>query len=321
MQSIELRRLRYFTVVAEELHVGRAAERLNMTQQPLSAAIRQLEQEVGFDLFERYANRIRLTRAGTVFLQEARELLALAERAIDRGRRAARGEYGTLRLGFCTTATEALLPAAVAQFKYEHPGVGFDLRHLMQTEQLAALERGEIDIGFCYRPFDEAEYAAVDLLQERLMIVAPATHRVAALDAVTPRDLDGLPLIALSARRHDPMRRFIDGVFGEAGSAMRLVQELDDPAAAIALVAAGVGVALVPERVSVMRMRAGLVARPLVTAQPLQFAIVWSRRRPDDLLRRRFIDVVLNTRPAAAASWGQETLPVSRIPWVRAMEL
>jgi DNA-binding transcriptional LysR family regulator len=163
---MELRQLRYFTTLAEELHFGRAAKRLALTQPPLSQAILNLERELGVRLFERTRRRVALTHAGRAFLDEARQTLLCAERAAERARRASRGEVGRLSVGFLANTAYTLLPLVLRDFARGFPGVSLDLRELTIPQQLDALRRGNIDVGLLRPPVADAEIAADTILEE-----------------------------------------------------------------------------------------------------------------------------------------------------------
>ena len=138
---MELRQLRYFVTLAGELHFGRAAKRLALTQPPLTQAIQKLERELGVRLFERTQRRVALTHAGKAFLEEARHTLARADGAVDRAQRASRGEVGRLAVGFLANTAYTLLPLVLRDFTHSYPGVTLDLRELTNPQQLGALRR------------------------------------------------------------------------------------------------------------------------------------------------------------------------------------
>jgi DNA-binding transcriptional LysR family regulator len=283
---VTLRHLRYFVAVAEELHFGRAAERLAMAQQPLSTAIRTLERDLGFDLFERYANRIRLTPAGEAFLEDVRGLLS----GVDRARRTARGERGTLRIAFCSTAIDHVLPHAIASFRERFPAVGIDLSKLPQREQILLLERGELDLGFLYRPVDEREFTALDVLEERMSVVFAAESPLAAKPALQVSDLADVPLIVFSRENNESLHAFVRNSFARANVLPRIVHEVGDKDSALALVSAGAGAAILPESIARLGLPASATLRMLITEDSLRFAIVWSKKIGASVLCRQFAE-------------------------------
>jgi len=196
---MELQQLRYFVAVAETENVGRAAERLHISQSPLSRQIRQLEDHLGLQLFERVKQRVRLTTSGLDFLEHARNLLAQAERVEEQARQAGRGEACTLGIGYCEGVIHSgRLPVALRQFRAAYPRVNLKLSVMRSSEQAEALERSAIDVGFVYNPPKSADdtLASRVLTREPFVLVVAEDHPLAAQPAVTPRDLDGLPWIA-----------------------------------------------------------------------------------------------------------------------------
>src|SRR5829696_8369374 len=179
---MELRHLRYFVVVAEELHFGRAAERLHIAQPPLSRQIRDLERELGTPLFERVPRGVELTAAGRAFLPEARLTLAQAERAQRTAQRAARGESGRLRVGFVEAATySGILPEVLGFFRMHLPNIGLSLFEMDALQQAEALHDGRIDLGILHSAPADAErwLRAEPVYADPLVAAVPDTHRVA----------------------------------------------------------------------------------------------------------------------------------------------
>src|SRR5437764_4022966 len=185
---MELRHLRYFVAVAEELHFGRAAERPNIAQPPLSRQIRDLEREIGAPLFERVPRGVELTPAGRAFLPEARLTLAQAERAQRTAQRAAQGETGRLRVGFVEAATHSgILPDVLSFFRAHLPSVGLSLFELDALRQAEAFQDGRIDVGLLHSPpLDAARWLRVEPFYEEPVILAVSkTHRLAARARLT----------------------------------------------------------------------------------------------------------------------------------------
>jgi DNA-binding transcriptional LysR family regulator len=287
---MDLRRLRYFVTVAEELHFGRAAKRLHMAQQPLSAQVRELEREIGYDLFERYANRIRLTPAGSVLLDDARALLAGSTRAVERARRAAQGEIGTVRVGYCAAAIECTLPAAIRTLGNQHPAIGFDLREMTQIEQLAAMERDEIDVGFAYLPVDESAFASLPLFEEELLVAVPAGHALACHATVPLASVAREPLVAFSRERHAKVVAIIENALRADSVEMAISLSANDSSSLLALVAQGFGVGFIPEHALIPRSDVAYLRleRPI----RMTFAAIWSKLVENRAVRKNFIDVL-----------------------------
>jgi DNA-binding transcriptional LysR family regulator len=272
---IDLRRLRCFVAVAEELHFGRAARRLNMTQPPLSVQIRELEREIGAPLLTRTQRRVELTAAGATLLAEARRLLAQADAAIERTRRSARGELGHLTIGFVSTADYSLLPPLVRRFRARHPGIGLTLRELTGDRQLEQLAQGGLDLGLMYGPLQASGLVGRTVLRERLIAALPAAHPLARRRAVAATALrdDGLILFprALAPGLYDQAI----GICQRAGFAPRIVQEAVQMQTILGLVAAGLGAALVPACMALLK-RPDVAYLPLAPAGPqVETIAVW----------------------------------------------
>ncbi|HSU48253.1 MAG TPA: LysR family transcriptional regulator, partial [Arthrobacter sp.] len=170
-----------FIAVAEELHFGRAAERLNMTQPPLSRQIQKLEKSVGAELLERDNRRVQLTHAGQAFLEEARRLLALAERAPATARRIASGRSGVLRIGFTAASGFSILGPLLEEISAALPDVDIDLQELVTGEQIQALLTGELDLGLARPPFDGEIFDSRLLYREAMVVAVPAGHPLTRL--------------------------------------------------------------------------------------------------------------------------------------------
>ncbi|MBT9525544.1 MAG: LysR family transcriptional regulator [Rhizobacter sp.] len=235
---LDLQQLRYFITVAETENVGQAAELLHISQSPLSRQVQQLESRLGLTLFAREKKRLKLTAAGREFLAEARALLAHAQRVQQRAHDAAAGQAGTLVVGYVAGAVHAGgLGDALRVFQRDAPGARLQLRSLRSAEQFEALRRGDLDVGFTYSA-PPAEWGLVSRLvaDEAFMLAVPA-DRVIELDA-----LNGEPFIApLSLPAREEMLRACAAI----GWSIDIRCEAADPAAALGLVEAGVGLALV----------------------------------------------------------------------------
>jgi DNA-binding transcriptional LysR family regulator len=186
----ELRHLRYFAAVAEELNFSRAAERLHMAQPPLSAAIRQLEREVGVDLFTRTTREVKLTDAGRAFLNGARRTLAEADRATEDAKRAAAGELGRLRIGYSWSTRFQTLPALGKAFRAGHPGVEVLTQEMWNAQMAPAFASGTIDVAISLHPEIASELELTPIRKERLIALLPDTHPLA--------DEQAIPLSSLS---------------------------------------------------------------------------------------------------------------------------
>lgn len=260
---MELRHLRYFVAVAEELHFGRAAQRLHIAQPPLSRQIRDLERELGTALFHRVARGVELTAAGRAFLPAARLTLAQADRAQRSAQRAAAGEIGRLRVGFIDPATySGILPDVLGFFRMHLPNIGLSLFEMDSAQQEDALRDGLIDVGILQRPPPDADrWLRVEpVYTEALVAAFPHKHGLARRTRVALNDFAAEPVV-LFPRPTDPV--LYDGIIAScrhAGFSPRVVQEAAQWHTVAGLVAAGVGVAFVPRSLSGIR-RPGVVFR------------------------------------------------------------
>ncbi|MFB4308540.1 LysR substrate-binding domain-containing protein [Actinomadura sp. GTD37] len=261
---MDLRHLRYFVAVAEELHFGRAAERLNMAQPPLSQAIRRLETELGVELLHRSTRRVGLTDAGRGYLARARKILGEVDEAAHEARRVAAGAVGHLALGCVGSATYSLLPALSRGLRLELPGVDFSFRgEMLVPDQTAALRAGEIDLALLRPPIADLSLTVLPLRRDRLVVAVPADHPLAALPRVAVTDMADADLIVHSADRRSVMYDVVLGLFRDAGVEPRIRHGVGETSTLITLVAGGLGVAVVPEPVAVLALD-GVVFRPLV---------------------------------------------------------
>jgi len=243
---MELRHLRYFVAVAEELHFGRAARRLRMSQPPLSQQIADLERELGLRLFER-GRRTTLTHAGRMMLPEARATLEQAERAARRAQRADRGEVGSLSVGFVRSATYLALPVSLRAFRKRAPDVELSLHSLSTLEQLDAFEDGSIDVGFLFllpgQPMsDWLSLRAV--ARESLVAGLPEGHRLAREEKVSLGELSQDQLLLMARSAGAGTFDSIVALCRKAGFSPERVREIYETQTVAQLVAAGVGVSL-----------------------------------------------------------------------------
>jgi DNA-binding transcriptional LysR family regulator len=193
---MDLRQLRYFVAVAEELHFSRAAARLNLAQSALSAQIRSLEDEVGGPLLVRSTRQVSLTPAGEALLSDARELLASADVAVRRARSLALGELGVLRIASLGPAPGGILAPVLDRFGTRHPRVRVEMRALAFSELVEGLRSGQADVAFLYEPIDDPDLSTTPLVTEPRVAVLPVSHRLAGRDWITPADLRGETFIS-----------------------------------------------------------------------------------------------------------------------------
>lgn len=259
---MELRQLRYFVAVAEELHFRRAAQRLHIAQPPLSQQIQKLERELGVELFRRTNRRVELTDAGRVFLEEARRTLTNAGHAVDAVRSAARGEVGWLRLGFVGSVSYDLLPRLLSEFRERYPGVQMELRQLTTEEQMEALEKGDIELGIARELEPANGLTIVPLLRERLFAALPAAHPLAGREEVRLAELAEDSFITVPRREVPRLYDNFVYLCRAAGFDPKITQEALQYPTILGLVSAGLGVAIVPTVVQAFR-KTGVAYLPL----------------------------------------------------------
>jgi len=287
--SIDLRHLKAFIAVAEELHFRRAAARLHLAQPALSRTVRQLEERVGAPLLARSSRSVALTGAGAALLPEARAVLKATERALDRARAAATGSVGRLCVTYMDFAINGALPGILARFRKHHPQVQVVLRHLWTEGQRETLLQGEVDIGFLIGPFEHPGIATHTVRRERLCAVLPCEHRLARLRRVPVDGLRGEPFVLGSMEAWAPYRRIVEQVCGEAGFQPSVVQEAFNSDGIFGLVAAGLGVTLYVEGARSLRPR-GVAVRPLTgTGVRVQTVAAW-RADNDSAVLQRFLE-------------------------------
>ena len=243
---MELRHLRAFTAVADELHFGRAAARLHMAQPPLSQQIRHLERDLGVQLLERTTRRVRLTNAGVVFLEHARRVLAEADRARESVLLTEQGERGEIRVGLTGATTWRLLPRMTRAYRARYPLVRLELHpSVFSGAQISALLDGGIDVGLLRAPVPPP-LACRTLLDEELVAVLPDEHPLAARPSVPLADLARENFVSYPDRQGSNLRDVAFRACASVGFWPRVVQEAQDTYTVVALVAAAVGVALLP---------------------------------------------------------------------------
>jgi DNA-binding transcriptional LysR family regulator len=251
MHSLNLRRLRYFVGVAEELHFGRAARRLNLSQPSLSIQIRALERDIGTPLLVRTQRRVELTSAGRVLLDDGRRLIGQAEAAVVHARRAAAGSVGSLSIGFVSTADYSILPPLVRSFRRKHPGVALRLLELTGDLQQALLLSGEIDLGLSALPMPAPDLMARLVFREPLIAAVPASHTLAkGARRIRLRTLAGEGFILFPRELAPGLYDLVIAACQRAGFTPHLAQEAIQMQTILGLVAAGLGVAIVPHCMS-----------------------------------------------------------------------
>ncbi|MDY7573791.1 LysR substrate-binding domain-containing protein [Actimicrobium sp. CCI2.3] len=293
--TIELRQLRYFVTVAEELHFGRAAARLHMTQPPLSQTIQALEAGLGHRLFARTNRSVALTPAGSALLTEARRLLAQAHALPELVRLAASGASGRLVLAFVSTADYSVLPPFLREFREHTPHVHIELREATTDIQLEDLAHNRIDVGLLIAPLPEkssTDLAYLRVLSEPLILAAPkGIKALAGSGAVSLKAVADLPLIIFPRRIAPAFHDAILATFRDAGLTPHIGQEAIQMQTIVGLVSAGMGIALVPQSVSNLK-RPGVEYKTLRGKTPLvETGLAWRRDNHSPVLHA-FLDLL-----------------------------
>ncbi len=276
---MELRHLRYFLAVAEELHFGRAAMRLQMAQPPLSQQIKQLETKLGVQLFARTQRKVALTAAGQVLQKEAQQLLQQVEQAVRKTQQAHRGEVGRLAIAFVSSAMYSLLPDYLKQFREQYPHVEIVLHELSTQEQIQGLLDNRLDIGFMRPPIDHPALQTTPVLQEPLVVALPLEHRLASQPNLSIKELQGELFVlfprAMATRLYDQ----IISLCHQGNFSPTVVQQATQMQTILSLVAADMGVAVVPESLQNLQRR-GVCFIPFKETTPqAEVCMVWKQNQ------------------------------------------
>jgi DNA-binding transcriptional LysR family regulator len=303
--TIELRVWRQFSTLAEELHFGKAAVRLNMTQPPLTQAIAQLERALGVRLFDRTKRSVQLTEAGTALVPEVRTLLARAQALPSHARSAALGGAGRLRLAFVSTVGYSLLPTWVRGFRVLYPRVQLELVEATGDIQLAALERGDIDAGILLHApgFAPSGPQHLQIAREPLVLAIPENHPLAKARTLPLTKVLSEPLVIFPRRISPSIHDALFGLYHSAGREPQIAQEAIQMQTIVNLVSAGLGLAWVPQSVREFR-RQGVVYRSLSGAiergvPVCETSLIWSDEGVATLAR--FVEFARERATAAAS--------------------
>ena len=271
--NVELRHLRYFLAVAEDLHFSQAAERLQIAQPALSQQIRKLEAEIGVALFHRTKRHVELSAAGQAMVRPARQALAEASAAVEAAQRAARGETGHLRIGFIESAAMTFVPRAVRRFSSDHPDVGLSLSELAVDAQVEGLRSGLLDVGILRLPAATDGLELASLADEGLVVVMAESHQLAQRKQISARTLAGEPLILLARQMVPGLYDQIIALQHQNGGA-HIAQEATSIQAVLGLVAAGLGISLLPASVTTLA-RTGVSFAALTESPRSAMQIAW----------------------------------------------
>jgi DNA-binding transcriptional LysR family regulator len=298
---MELRHLRYFVAVADELNFTRAAEKLHLAQPSLTRQIHILEEELNVRLFDRSKNQVSLTPEGKSFLVDARRLVAASLESIKSVQRLSRGESANLNLGYLFKFNFDLLPATLKTFYNSSPDIAVNLFDMSPAEQLIALEARKIDLGFVgLRPTGGNKHSA-SLVWEcvahhPVVAVLPAKHPLAKKSKVKITDLKAQFFVAMSEETHPGSREWLAGMCKSAGFTPRIIQDVSIEAGIMTFVAEGLGVTLAREQIKKLS-HAGVVFRPVVPPAQADYWIAWHRENQSQSLRQ-YVDIVKKEAPA-----------------------
>lgn len=301
--AIELRHLRYFMAVAEELHFGRAAERLGIAQPPLSQQIKSLEALVGYPLFERRP-QVRLTTAGAALLEVARRTLAQVGEGLELTRRAGRGEAGQITVGFAASILATALPEILRTYREQYPGVELRLRELSSAAQAAALADGSIDVGFVREAVVQgSDLICEPILREEFVIVLPPQHPLGERNQLPLSEIAEEPFVHFPRAVAPALFDQIADACGRAGFRPRVVQEAQEWLTILGLVEAGLGVSLVPA--SFCRLRwGGVEYRPLGPPREFTDVFVCWRTAPLVPAVLPLVEIARSIKPQAGGADG-----------------
>jgi len=296
---MELRHLRYFRAVAEELHFGRAADRLHIAQPPLSQQIQQLERELGVALFIRSTRRVELTDAGRAYLARVLAILDAVDAAGRQARRIDAGLEGQITIGCVGSATYSLLPELVRSLRSSLPHVDVGVRgEMLAPAQADALVTGDIDVALLRPPVRRAEVETVTLRRDHLLVALPAEHRLGGVQRVRIRELHDEDFIAHAGQGRSVMSDLLIAACADAGFVPRIRHEVTETSTLVTMVAAGLGVALVPAPTAALAV-AGVRYLPVTPASlGVDLLAAWSAGRHSPTVART---VAVLQRLSAAA--------------------
>jgi DNA-binding transcriptional LysR family regulator len=285
---MELRHLRYFVAVAEEENVSRAALKLHVSQPGLSRQIRDLEDEIGFQLFERSPKSLKLSVAGKVFLTEAKSILQHAEDAVKKARAAAGGTQGEIHVGYAPSLTVQILPPMLRAFQGEFPRVRVSLHDLSSEEMLAQLGAGKLQVALTVRPPAKMlrKFSFVEIARYAMRVAVAPNHPLAKLKAITLRQMAPEPLISLNRKDYPEARAETKKLFAAVNLKPNFAEEHESGTGIIAAVEAGRGIALVPSSLAcIVGTRVKLLSlKPALP--PIPVGALWRRDAKGELVKK-----------------------------------
>lgn len=290
---IDLRHFRYFQAAAQELHFGRAAARLCISQPALSRQIQQLEEEIGTPLLRRTQRRVELLPAGQVFLERSNQILDEVRRATLDARRTGAGEFGRLSVGFIHSSTYGLLPSIVERFRHLYPDIELELHEMPITEQHVALKRGVIDIGLLRPQPAPPDVEIQPVIEEPFLVAVPFSHRFAKRRLIRLNELDGEAMVMFPHRESPLFHSRILAMCERAGFSPRVAQQATQIHTVAGLVGAGIGLAIIPGTARNLQRKDVHFLEIADRPEPVHVALGWLRSREDTPTIRSFRQVTL----------------------------
>lgn len=280
----DLKLLRYFLAVAEELHFGRAAARLNMSQPPLSIHIKELEKQLGTQLFIRHSRSVALTHAGKILMEESRRLLANANQVLARVEQIGRGEAGRIELGVVGTAIWGRMRPVMRRFLKENPNVEVQFREKMPAMQMALLERRELDAGIWRMATEPPEgFISLRLHESAFLVAMPEEHQLASYCAISLEALRDEYFVTMPPVHTD--WAFLQRVCQQAGFSPVIIREVNEPQTVLAMISMGIGITLIADSYAQMNWP-GVVFRPLKERIPADLYIVYDQQQATPALEK-----------------------------------
>jgi DNA-binding transcriptional LysR family regulator len=284
---MELRHLRYFVAIGEALSFTKAAERLHLAQPSLTRQIKDLEAEIGVRLFDRAGKRISLTQEGESFLLDAKRLLAECAQSVQAVQRLSRGEASQLNIGYVANIYHDLLPATLGAFRKACPRTALNLFDMTPAEQYQALEERKIDLGFiCFRPRSTGnDLRSTSVGQDIMMVALAEVNPLAKKAKIDLKDLEPMFFVGMSQKTYPGSNEWLIDACHEAGFTPRILQEADREPAVISFVAAGLGVALLPEQIKRLPHE-GVIFLPLRRRLSADSWAVWNVKNASGCLKQ-----------------------------------
>lgn len=298
---MELRHLRSFVVVAQEKNFTRAARRLNIAQPPLSYRIRELEDELGVKLFERHTRSVALTEPGRVYLAHVMPILAAIDQATQACQAAHQGKTGRLRLGYTGRASQEHLPGLLSRFRQAYPRITLDIQGPWATGELRLhLLDEKLDAALCFLPVDDDVIATRCLTESEFAIALSSAHRYANAESLSLQQLQDEPFVAYPSGRGFHLRRAMDEICMDAGFAPHVVRESEASQTLLCLVAAGVGISIIPNEIKSLAVE-GVVFKSLPAGtRRLQHGLAWLHTNNNPVLKR-FLKIATGLEPVGLA--------------------